>query len=93
MIDDPEQLRARAADMRARAERAQFPETKQGLLRIADDYDVLAKRAEQRIAWWAAKSQQDVFENVTAVEAPAAAPPPSEDQSGSEGEITGQPIL
>ena len=52
MIDDPEQLRARAAGMRARAERAQFPETKQGLLRIAGDYAELAKRAEQRIAWW-----------------------------------------
>ena len=47
MIDDPEQLRARAADMRARAERAQFPETKQGLLRIAGDYVELAKRAER----------------------------------------------
>ncbi|MBX9841068.1 MAG: hypothetical protein K2Z80_04585 [Xanthobacteraceae bacterium] len=51
LIDDPESLRARAADMRDRAEKAQFPETKKGLLRIADDYDVLAKRAEQRIAW------------------------------------------
>ena len=57
MIDDPEQLRARAADMRGRAERAQFPETKQGLLRIASDYDELAKRAEQRIAWWRARSR------------------------------------
>jgi len=70
MIDDPEQLRARAADMRARAERAQFPETKQGLLRIADDYVELAKRADARIAWWRAK--QGLSEN-TAEDRPSIA--------------------
>ena len=36
--------------MRGRADRAMYPETKQGLLRIAGDYDVLAARAEQRLA-------------------------------------------
>ena len=36
--------------MRARAERAMYPETKQGLLRIAEDYDVLATRSQQRAA-------------------------------------------
>jgi hypothetical protein len=49
-IDDPEHLRMRSAEMRVRADRAVFPETKQGLLRIADDYEVLAARAEQRLA-------------------------------------------
>jgi hypothetical protein len=50
LIDDPEHLRMRAADMRGRADRAMYPETKQGLLRIAGDYDVLAERAQQRLA-------------------------------------------
>jgi hypothetical protein len=50
LIDDPEHLRLRAADMRRRADNAVYPETKQGLLRIADDYDVLAIRAERRLA-------------------------------------------
>jgi hypothetical protein len=49
-IDDPEYLRLRAADMQARAERALYPDTKVGLLRIAGDFDVLARRAEQRLA-------------------------------------------
>jgi hypothetical protein len=40
----------RAAHMRQRADNAIFPETQQGLLRIAEDYEVLATRAEQRIA-------------------------------------------
>jgi hypothetical protein len=50
LIDNPEHLRLRAADMRGRADKAMYPETKQGLLRIAGDYDVLAARAEQRLA-------------------------------------------
>jgi hypothetical protein len=50
LIDNPEHLRLRAADMRGRADRAMYPETRQGLLRIAGDYDVLATRAEQRLA-------------------------------------------
>jgi hypothetical protein len=33
LIDDPDHLRLLAADMRARAEKALFPETKAGLLR------------------------------------------------------------
>ena len=50
MIDDPDRLRMQAAHFRTRAEAAQLPETKQSLLRIADDYEKLAERAEQRIA-------------------------------------------
>jgi len=49
-IDDPERLRTRAADMRSRADNAVHAEIKQGLLRIAGDFDVLATRAEQRLA-------------------------------------------
>jgi hypothetical protein len=88
MIDDPEQLRARAAGMRARAERAQFPETKQGLLRIAGDYAELAKRAEQRIAWWRAK--HGVSEDT--VDAPPVQPAASEDRLGSETEPEGHAL-
>ena len=51
-IDDPEEVRVRAAEMRERADRALYPETKDGLLRIAGDFDVLARRAEQRLADW-----------------------------------------
>jgi len=59
LIDNPEHLRLRAADMRGRADRAMYPETKQGLLRIAGDYDVLAARAEQRIAGLRKLAQDD----------------------------------
>jgi len=59
LIDNPEHLRLRAADMRGRADRAMYPETKQGLLRIAGDYDVLAARAEQRLAGLRKLAQSD----------------------------------
>lgn len=36
--------------MRTRAERAEAPATKDGLLRIAQDFELLARRAEQRLA-------------------------------------------
>ncbi|WP_068023761.1 hypothetical protein [Rhodoplanes sp. Z2-YC6860] len=48
--DDPQHYLLRAADMRSRAEKAEAPATKEGLLRIAQDFELLAKRAEQRIA-------------------------------------------
>jgi hypothetical protein len=59
LIDNPEHLRLRAADMRGRADRAMYPETKQGLLRIAGDYDVLAARAEQRLAGLRKLAEED----------------------------------
>ena len=52
-IDDPESLRLRAAEMRSRANLALLADTKQGLLRIAGDFDVLAERAEERLAAYA----------------------------------------
>ena len=48
--DDPQHYLLRAADMRNRAEQAEAPATKDGLLRIAQDFELLAKRAEQRLA-------------------------------------------
>lgn len=36
--------------MRSRAEKAEAPATKEGLLRIAQDFELLAKRAEERVA-------------------------------------------
>ena len=47
--------------MRDRANKAILPETKQGLSRIADDYEMLAARAEQRLARLAklARGQDD----------------------------------
>lgn len=81
LIDDPDHLRLLAADMRARAEKALFPETKAGLLRYAGDYDELVTRAEQRIAWWQAR------ESAVAVEAPPVQP---SDDRVSEGEPEGQ---
>ena len=52
-IDDPENLRSRATEMRSRANVAILEETKKGLLRIAGDFDVLAERAEKRQAVYA----------------------------------------
>ena len=48
--DEPQHYRMRAADMRTRAERAEAPATKDGLQRIARDFDLLAQRAEERLA-------------------------------------------
>jgi hypothetical protein len=47
-IDDSEHLRLRAAEMRSKADLAIHPETKQSLLRIADDFEILAARAASR---------------------------------------------
>jgi hypothetical protein len=50
LIDDPELLRLRAAEMRWRADLAIYVDTKQFLLRIADDFEILAVRAMGRQA-------------------------------------------
>jgi hypothetical protein len=49
LIDDPKALRLRGAQMRERANKAEIIEIKQALARIADDYEMLARRAEQRL--------------------------------------------
>ena len=45
---DPGHWRKRGAEMRALADEANNPESKRMMLRLAEDYDELAKRAEER---------------------------------------------
>jgi len=48
IIDDARHWRARADEMRAVAEEMRDPVNRQTALQIADDYDRLAQRAEER---------------------------------------------
>ena len=66
LIDDPEALRLRGAEMRQRAEKAVLPEVRQGLFRIAADYDMLAARAEQRLKTLAI--QAEILDQPTSTE-------------------------
>jgi hypothetical protein len=47
-INDPKHWRHRAAEARAVAESLTDPEAKQMMLKVAPDYEQLAKRAEER---------------------------------------------
>jgi hypothetical protein len=47
-LDDPEHWRQRAQEMRALAEDTKDPESKRRMLEVADGYDGLAQRAEER---------------------------------------------
>jgi hypothetical protein len=49
-INDPKYWRYRAAEARAMAESLTDPEAKQQMLKVAADYEKLAKRAEERSA-------------------------------------------
>ena len=49
-VNDPKHWRHRAAEARAMAEGLTDPEAKQRMLKVAADYEKLAKRAEERSA-------------------------------------------
>ena len=48
-INDPKHWRDRAEEARAVAEEMTDPDSKRKMLRIADDYEELARRAEKRL--------------------------------------------
>ena len=48
-INDPAHWRQRAEEARAIADQMNDPESKRMMLKVAEDYDRLAERAEQRL--------------------------------------------
>ena len=50
LLNDPEHWRARAEESRNLANQMKDSESKDAMLRIAEDYERLAKRAERRAA-------------------------------------------
>jgi hypothetical protein len=50
LVNDPEYWRDRASEKRALAKRLRNEQAKQTVLRIANDYERLAKRAEERLS-------------------------------------------
>ena len=48
ILDDPKHWRDRAEEVRSLADQMSDPETRRIMRGIADDYEKLAKRAEQR---------------------------------------------
>src|SRR5262249_37363140 len=55
-LNDPRHWRDRAAEARTRADQLDDPQSKSAMLRIADDYELLAERAEARASGHSSKS-------------------------------------
>jgi hypothetical protein len=50
--DDPKHWRERGEQLRTQAEGVSDPDAKERLLKLVDDYEKLASRAEERTASW-----------------------------------------
>jgi len=55
-LNDPTHWHERAAEARTRADQIAEPQSKNAMLRIAHDYEVLAERAEARASGHSPKS-------------------------------------
>ena len=55
-LNDPRHWRDRADEARTRADQLDDPQSKGAMLRIADDYELLAERAEARASGHSSKS-------------------------------------
>jgi hypothetical protein len=55
-LNDPRHWRERAEEARSRADQIAEPQSKNAMLRIAHDYEVLAERAEARASGHSLKS-------------------------------------
>ena len=50
-FNDPSHWRERAQEARVHADRMTDPEAKRMMLEIAEDYEKLARRAQERLVW------------------------------------------
>jgi hypothetical protein len=55
-LNDPKHWRERAEEARTRADQISDPQSKNAMLRIAHDYELLAERAEARASGYSPKS-------------------------------------